>query len=415
MKILYLHQWLYAKDGSAIHGTELIRALRNVPDKDGNPTQVIVFPPKSSQNPEVGSLRKAYAKTIELIPTHPLIRQPLRGTRNALFGTPVAEPEEKLHRTVATVKRIIDDESPDVILARLATSTFELMEQVAEWDVPLILEVNAPVFYEATEIFNLTLSEDQRHLEQRLWEVADSIVVVSSGLADILKEHGINEHKIFVVPNGVDPTRFAPSISGDSIRRRHRLQETSVVGHVGSLTQIHDLDTLIDAFKLVLDAHDADLKLLLVGDGPDRGCLMRKIESSGLDEHVILTGHVEYGEVPVYLAAMDIVTVPLLEKNLKYSSPIKLFEYMAMAKPIVGTNAGQIQEILSHGETALLVEPHSPEALSEALLELLRDPQRGTELGGRARDLVCQRYTWEMNAWEIVKICQEITAASRPK
>ncbi|MBN2549566.1 MAG: glycosyltransferase family 4 protein [Anaerolineales bacterium] len=401
-KILFINQFFYKKDGTATQANEMLRELRNVG------AEVIVFPPVSDQKRI--QVIKAAKRTKRFIPEQ--IRKPWRSLHNLLLkkskGKPQKNPQQDLQQTVRKLEKVVNATKPDVILGRLDILNLALLSQIANWDIPLLLLTDAVLFHEINKVGYGNFSEKEREVERNLWEKADAIIVLSSGLANMIKAQGIDEKKIFINPLGVDPKQFRPGIDGTSVRQRYGLLGETVVGYVGKLNRIHDLNTLIDAFAICLPKCQGGLKLLMVGDGLERPRLEALVAAKALQDHVIFTGYVNYADIPAHIAAMDVVTSPLDKENVIYSSPIKMFEYMAMAKPIVMTKGGQVSEILTDGDTALLVEPHSPEAMSQAILQLVDNPQQRLEIGQRAREIIGQRYTWEANAQKVVQISQQL-------
>ena len=117
--------------------------------------------------------------------------------------------------------------------------------------------------------------------------------------------------------------------------------------------------------------------------------------------------------MPDYLAAADVLIAPYkLKKGFEkvgfYNSPVKLFEYMAMGKPIITSNIGQISEIIEHGETGLLIEPGNYKEFASGILKLVENPQLRDKLGFNARAEFERNYTWEMNAMKVIAVYEEL-------
>jgi glycosyltransferase involved in cell wall biosynthesis len=124
---------------------------------------------------------------------------------------------------------------------------------------------------------------------------------------------------------------------------------------------------------------------------------------------VMFTGAVKHLEVPALLDACDILVsphVPLADGSDFFGSPTKIFEYMAMGKGIVASRLGQIGEVLSHGKTALLVEPGNVEELRAAILRLVESPNLREQLGAAARRDAIEKHTWTRNAQNVLDAYQ---------
>lgn len=152
------------------------------------------------------------------------------------------------------------------------------------------------------------------------------------------------------MPNGIDPHKFNPNVSGTSVRQKYGLNGKVVIGFVGWFRRWHGLDMLIRVFHEI-NLKESGAKLMLVGDGPASSELHAYVRKCGLGDQVIFTGAVKRNEIPPHIAAMDITVQPSAPE---YACPMKIFEYMAMGKCIVAPNQPNIQEILENGVNGYL-------------------------------------------------------------
>lgn len=297
---------------------------------------------------------------------------------------------------------VLEDWRPDAIYERYSLFAYGGVELAERLGVPLLLEVNAPLTLEAAKYRELVLRRTAEELERLVFERAGALLVVSRELEMHARRAGVPAERIHVLPNGVDPERFHPDVSADAVRARHDLEGTHVIGFVGSLKRWHDLDTLLEAARR-LARQDPRIRLLVVGEGPR----LAELEAAH-EPHVICTGAVPHQDVPAHLAASDVVVVPYAKGGDAYFSPLKLFEAMAAAKPVVGARIGQVAEVLAHGESGLLYEPGEPADLAERIRELLVAPERAAELGRAARRSVVASRTWEVNARRITEVARAL-------
>jgi glycosyltransferase involved in cell wall biosynthesis len=150
---------------------------------------------------------------------------------------------------------------------------------------------------------------------------------------------------------------------------------------------------------------DAGVRFLLIGAGRFRDEVEQIIRKAGKEPQVIFAGHVDHHKVPALLDACDILLsphVPLEDGSDFFGSPTKLFEYMAMGKGIVASRLAQIGDVLTHEETALLVEPANVAELSAAILRLANSPELRARLGAAARQAAVERHTWKQNAQRVI-------------
>ncbi len=291
----------------------------------------------------------------------------------------------------------LDAFRPDVMYERYSLFGYAGAEVAAVLGVPFLLEVNAPLFHEQKTYRTLVLERTAAEMERKIFQSADAILAVSPPLASYATGLGVPAERVTVLPNAVDPDLFSPKANGEEIRTRYGLERKSIVGFVGSLKPWHDLDTLKDSVRLIVES-DPSVHLLVVGDGPGR--------SSG-EEHVTFTGGIPHEEVPNHLAAMDVVVVPYPKGGETYFSPLKLFEAMALAKPVVGARIGQVAELLIHDHTGLHYEPGDAQDLAAKVSRILRLPDLGAQLGTAARAWVVAGHTWNDNARRIEQIATQ--------
>lgn len=237
---------------------------------------------------------------------------------------------------------------------------------------------------------------------------ADLIVVVSRPMRDELMGRGVPEEKILVNPNGVDPDAYSPAVDGSAVRARYGMQGETVIGFIGTFGAWHGAEVLADAFGRLVERRPelrSRLRLLLVGDGMRMPDVREALARHGVEDRCVLTGLVPQAEGPAYLAACDILAsphVPNPDGTPFFGSPTKLFEYMAMQRPIVASALDQIAEVLDP-TTAVLVQPGDTEDLVCGLLEVIDDPQRGARLAAAARRAALERHTWRDHTRRIVE------------
>ncbi len=275
----------------------------------------------------------------------------------------------------------------DLIYERHSLWSYTGMEFAQERALSSLLEVNAPAIEDQ---INYHQAIDRRAAEDammRAFRAANAILAVSRQLAHLLEQHPSTRGKIYVVPNAVNPERFgaaSPALTKNG---------AFVVGYIGVLKARHGLTTLIESFTLVAQQCE-NAQLLIVGDGPDREYLEREIGARDLTGRVQFTGAVAPEDVPGYLASMDVALAPYPPLAEFYSSPLKLYEYMAAGLPIVATRIGQVAEVIQHGETGILIRPGDAAGMAQAVNELAIDADSRLRLGNAARQAV-QEHTWD--------------------
>nr|AGC09662.1 putative group 1 glycosyl transferase [uncultured bacterium] len=254
---------------------------------------------------------------------------------------------------------LIERAQPDFIYQRYARFSWAGVVAAARVRRPLFLEYNGSEVWVGRHwdhVGSLELLERYERLNLR---AAARIFVVSDVERKNLEERGVPGGKIVVNPNGVDSERFRPGIGGGEVRREFEIGESEVVaGFVGTFGPWHGVVQLAEAIKLV--PAKLPVRFVLVGSGSLHGEVERLLQAEVTSQRVIFPGTVPRWRVPELLDACDILVsphIPLADGSDFFGSPTKVFEYMAMGKGIVASRLGQIGEVLSHDQTALLVEP----------------------------------------------------------
>jgi glycosyltransferase involved in cell wall biosynthesis len=226
---------------------------------------------------------------------------------------------------------------------------------------------------------------------------------------------GVPAERIHVLPNAVDPLRFAPGAEAGTIPEdvRQRVLGRCVIGFVGSLKPWHGVETLFEAFATLLTRRFA-VHLIVVGEGPVREALEGVARERGLTTHVTFAGAVAHADVPAWLSLMDIATAPYTPQPDFYFSPLKLFEYMAAGVPVVAGRIGQLEELLEHERNALLHAPGDAPALAVQLERLVRDPMLRRRIGAAGRDAIGEERTWRGHARRIESLVRSLAHEPGP-
>ncbi len=229
----------------------------------------------------------------------------------------------------------------------------------------------------------------------------------SKGLADIYLREGLDEKKLVVAHNGVDLKSFENSETQEQLRKELRLPgDKKIVCYCGNTYSGRGIELLISAAEKYKNLH-----FLVVGGLREDNEKYEKTINSKKINNFELTGFVSHSSVPKYLLASDILVIPYSrEITIKggtnasqFTSPMKLFEYMAAGKPILSSALPTILEILEDGKTAALFEPENMDSFCDKLDKLLDNPEYMNTLSKNASYKV-EEYTWEARVKKIIKI-----------
>jgi glycosyltransferase involved in cell wall biosynthesis len=303
---------------------------------------------------------------------------------------------------------------PKAIVERLSLFGHLGLDLAEILDIPLIVEVNAPLTDEASNFRSLQLQGLAAEIERRVLQRADRIAVVSCQLAGRLIADGVSEEKIDVIPNGVDENEFVVLESRGSVRRRLGIDGGFTIGFAGSLKPWHGVSVLLAAFAEIAQ-RDPHARLLIVGTGPSEGELQAEVLQRKLGDRVVFTGAVPHEQIPSLLAAMDVAVAPFLPVEDFYFSPIKLFEYMAAGTCVVASRIGQMAEVIEDGMDGLLCEPGDAAGLLEQIERARQFPILRKAIADSARKKVLSRYTWMRAARQLEAIIESELSERKPQ
>jgi glycosyltransferase involved in cell wall biosynthesis len=286
--------------------------------------------------------------------------------------------------------------------------------------LPLVLEYNGSEAWAAANWGErLALHDMAVATEDVSLRSADLVVTVSDVLADEVASKGVARERIVVYPNCIDPAIFDPSRFSESdtltLRRRHAIPDDAVLAtFIGTFGTWHGVDFLARAVRRLVD-EDRDflikhrLHFLLVGDGLRMSEVRATLDPEPYRKFVTLTGLVPQNEAPAYLAASDIFLSPHMpnpDGTAFFGSPTKLFEYMAMGRPIIAADLDQIGGVLTDNFSvdnpdhngspmAELYVPGDEAAFLKAIANVLLHPSVAEMRARRARQAAREKYTWD--------------------
>lgn len=226
-------------------------------------------------------------------------------------------------------------------------------------------------------------------LESFAYRKADAIVSVTESFVPHISARG-GADKVTVITNGVDLDFYTPATDGARLAAEFGVDNRFVAAYVGTHGMAHGLDVILRAAARLQD--DPNIAFLLAGDGAEREQLLKERDRLCLG-NVFIVGQQSKDRMPGIWALTD-VSLVLLRKRPTFESviPSKIFEAMAMAKPIVLGVRGESQRIVEAAGGGLCIEPENDAELAEAVRQLAADPGRARDLGASGRRYVAENY-----------------------
>ena len=381
MKILYHHR-TRSKDGQYVHIEEMIRALRQL----GH--EVIVVAPPSAETESFGSDAGMVAWLKRSLPQF------------------VYEIMELAYSLVAyrRLARAVREHQPDCLYERYNLFLPAGIWLKRKYKLPMLLEVNAPIFEERARYDGLALKGLARWSQAYAWKAADYVLPVTGVLGDIVASYGVPRERIVVIPNGINASQFSSALETQAAKAALGLDGNIVLGFTGFVREWHGLDKVIS--MIATDPPESSRHLLVVGDGPARATLEAQADALNIRHRVSFTGVIGRDEVARYVAAFDIALQPAV---VEYASPLKLFEYLALGKAIIGPAQPNLMEILTDGQNAVLFDPKAADGMAGAISKLTLDAALRQRVGENARKTIGDKQlTWRENAARAVELFKRI-------
>jgi glycosyltransferase involved in cell wall biosynthesis len=235
----------------------------------------------------------------------------------------------------------------------------------------------------------------RREAETACASAADAVITLSETMRQQLAGRGLDPDRIFIVPQIVDTSRFAPRPRSEELARSYGLHGKFVVGTVSSLTDYEGIDDLLRAVAGARAARP-QIAALIVGDGAYRPALEELTAELGIGHAVIFTGRLEQEQVPDHYALLDLFAIPRRDLEVcRAVTPLKPFEALSMEIPVLATDLPALDEIVSSTGGGRSVPPGSVDALAEAILDLEADPAGREKMGRSGREHVLAHNTPE--------------------
>lgn len=349
------------------------------------------------------------------------------------FGLPYELNNYRFQQNFQQARPLHDTlKSTQLIYQRLSAANYLGAVLSRQYQVPLVVEYNGSEVWVAKNWGRgLQFHELATMAEEAMLRHAHLVVTVSDVLRDELIERGVEAGRVVSYPNCIDPNVFDPARftaeQTAALRRQHGIAEDALlVTFVGTFGQWHGAEKLAEAIARLWREQPewlarSKMHFLFVGDGLTRPLVEQIIRDAGAQSLCTHAGLVPQPQAPLYLAASDILAsphVPNADGSRFFGSPTKLFEYMAMAKPILASDLEQIGEVLRPGlrvgdwpsegptpasrQVALMARPGEVDDLVDGLRFLAMQPEWRRTLAANARAVALEKYTWDKHVQVIL-------------
>jgi glycosyltransferase involved in cell wall biosynthesis len=310
-------------------------------------------------------------------------------------------------KAMRRLENTIKEFKPDFIYERCYYLQLSGVKIAKKYNLAHVMEINSPYVNQTNFLENSRsyLEKYARHIERKQLSGTDLPLAVVGPLREYFCErYDIDPDKFLITHDAFNRANIQLNTNNQQkIVKQYGLSGKRVIGYVGSIFEWHGLDKLIRAFD---ELDIPDTKLLIVGYGEYMVKLTELTKSLNREEDVISTGRVPKEEIFDYITIMDICAAP---DAAWYQSPVKIFEYGAMGKPILGPDTTAVCEVMESDKDGILVEP-TVEEMMKGLMKLISDPERSNKMGRHFQQKVLNDYTWTENARKVLEaVCNSET------
>lgn len=268
-----------------------------------------------------------------------------------------------------------------------------------ELGLPVVYEVRA--FWEDAAADHGTTHEGSvryrltRAMETFAFKQVDAVTTICEGLRADIVARGIPEEKVMVIPNAVDIEKFSVGgVTDEVLKAQLGLSNMRILGFVGSFYAYEGLDLLLAALPHML-ARVQDVRVLLVGGGPQEDNLRQQARLLGIADKVVFAGRVPHEQVNRYYDLVDVLVYPRHSMRLtELVTPLKPLEAMAQGRLFVASDVGGHKELIRDGETGILFKAEDPQSLADKVLSLLNATERWPALRLAGRRYVENERNW---------------------
>lgn len=313
---------------------------------------------------------------------------------------PVLDELLLMWRLRARLEQVARDVRPDILHAHSPVLNAAPAIAVGHrLGIPVVYEVRA--FWEDAAVDHGSTTEGSvRYRLTRAFETwalkrAAHVFTICEGLRADIVGRGIPAEKVTVIPNAVDIDAFEPGCAPDeALKAQLGLAGATVVGFIGSFYAYEGLDLLLAALPQLLRM-DPEVRVLLVGGGPQDAVLKAQAQALGIADKVVFTGRVPHTEVQRYYDLVDVLAYPRHSMRLtELVTPLKPLEAMAQGRLMVASDVGGHQELIRNGETGMLFKAGRADALAESVLNLLGRRADWSSFRAAGRSFVERERNW---------------------
>jgi glycosyltransferase involved in cell wall biosynthesis len=291
----------------------------------------------------------------------------------------------------AEIRRVIEEKDIDVIiLYSVPTNGMQALHYARNFGIPVV--------FRSIDILNRlvklpVLSWVTRFLERRVYSRSDLVLTISPRLSRYVTAMAVQQSHVRLLPLGVDTELFRPDADSSELCREWGIGNGPVIVFIGTLYDFSGLDGVIRQLPEVVKSFP-DVKLLVVGDGPQRSQLERIAAEVGMERHLVITGFQPYETMPQYINMAAVCINPfLITDTTRDIFPTKIVQYMACARPVIATRLPGLEATITGEKQGVIYVELA--GIAGALLKILGADELRRKLGRAALHYIIRTHSYE--------------------
>jgi PEP-CTERM/exosortase A-associated glycosyltransferase len=330
---------------------------------------------------------------------------------------PVLDQFAVVNTLAKRLGEVVEEVRPDILHAHSPALNGLAALRVAQWQgLPVVYECRA--FWEDAAVDHGTSKAGgwryraTRMLETYVFKKAQAVTTICEGLRRDIIARGIPAEKVTVIPNAVDIHKFSMGAAPDAqMRADMGLEGKIVLGFIGSFYAYEGLPLLLEALPLIAAAQP-NVRVLLVGGGPQEGNLKALAERLGIAKQVVFTGRVPHDRVQKYYDQVDILVYPRYSMRLTdLVTPLKPLEAMAQGRLVLASDVGGHKELIADGATGWLFKAGDKQELASRALSLLEHSEEWAKIRENGRRFVEEERNWAVSVKRYATVYPQLLGA----
>ncbi len=257
------------------------------------------------------------------------------------------------------------------------------------------------------ELFTSVMNPFTGFLLKKTFKTMNHSLPNSSAVLELLKEKTVSSIPVTVVHPGANINTFFP-LESSELKNKYGIENKIIIGHITRLVKRKNSIQLIELLPELLKSNP-NIHLVIGGTGPEKENLIQKADELNLHEHITFLGYIPFNEINAHFNLADVFVLPSTISDTDIEGfGIVYVEANCCGIPVIGYRCGGVIDAIEDRKSGLLCDMNVPNALFDAIISLVQDPEFRTTLGAYGRERALAQFSWDINAEKIITILKSL-------